>query len=101
MGHEQLKAAKSAGKNWQAVKMCRIETDFFFQRMPLKQKIRWKWIEALTGFYLKLSGPIYYCAFKCYVVLEMLGINLTSSGTEREEKALGLSQFVYCKMTII
>lgn len=29
MGNEQLKAAKSAGKKWLPVKMCRIETDFF------------------------------------------------------------------------
>lgn len=28
-----MKAAKSAGRNWQPVKMCRLETDFFFQKM--------------------------------------------------------------------
>lgn len=52
---------------------------------------------ALTGSYLKASAPKYYRAFKCYVVLEMHG---TNSGTEREEE-MGLSENIYCKMTIL
>lgn len=52
---------------------------------------------ALTGSYLKASAPKYYCAFKCYVVLEMHG---TNSGTEKEEE-MGLSEYIYCKMTIL
>lgn len=60
--------------------------------------MRWRCIVALTGSYLKASAPRYYCAFKCYVVLEMHGIN---SGTEREEETLALSEYIYCKMTIL
>lgn len=38
MGNEQLKAAKSAGKNWLPVKMCRIETNFFLSENTIKTK---------------------------------------------------------------